>query len=154
LLTDTNPGAAPEGNAFGCVGTPAARLPLGEGRHLVPSGPTDRANVNIEGDALVSTVTPSDRADLKELVDQIRAVLAAQRDDADTALEKLDDLEEAITCGEPDLATVEHVRGWFARTIPTLASAIGRIIHSPIVTRIVATAGDEAAAEFHRRFGP
>jgi hypothetical protein len=112
------------------------------------SGPTKRVNVSVR-----SRVTASDRADLTELIDQVRAMLAAIEDDnIDTARGKLDDLEEAIASHEPDLATMEHVHGWFARKIPTLASAIGRIILSPIVTRMVARAGDDVAAEFDRRF--
>lgn len=127
----------------------AGRLALGEGRHLMSSGPTKRVNVSMR-----SRVTASDRADLKELIDQVRAVLAAKVDDnTDTARGKLDDLEEAIASNQPDLATMEHVQGWFARKIPTLASAIGRIILSPIVTRMVTRAGDDVAAEYDRRFG-
>jgi hypothetical protein len=114
------------------------------------NGPTKRLNVSVR-----SGITASDRADLTELIDQVRAMLAAMAgDDIDTARGKLDDLEEAIASHEPDLATMEHVHGWFARKIPTLATAIGRIILSPIVTRMVASAGDDVAAEFDRRFGP
>lgn len=112
------------------------------------SGPTNRIE-----NPMRPRVAAADRADLKELVDQVRAVLAAKEgDNIDTARGKLDDLEEAITSDEPDLATMEHVHGWFARKIPTLASAVGRIIRSPLVTRMVARAGAEMTAEFNRRF--
>lgn len=113
------------------------------------SGPTKRVNVSVRSGA-----TASDRADLTELIDQVRAMLAVKDDDnVDTARGKLNDLEEAIASPKPDLATMEHVHGWFTRRIPTLASAIARIILSPIVVRMVAGAGDDVAAEFDRRFG-
>jgi hypothetical protein len=102
-----------------------------------------------------SSVTPAEFAELKELIDQVRRALDDQPDDETVAgLAKLDELDEAITGDEADLATMEHVRGWFARKMPGLAGMVGRIIVNPITTKIIAAAGDDLAAEFRRRFGP
>jgi hypothetical protein len=134
------------------------------------SGSSDRINIKIGGDVSgqfivgdrnratsgqgASSVTPAEFTELKKLIDQVRHALGDQQESEATAgSAKLDELEEAIIGDEPDLATMEHVRGWFARKVPGLADMVGRIILHPIVSRITAAAGDGIASEFHRRFG-
>ncbi|MCP2342841.1 hypothetical protein [Actinomadura rupiterrae] len=95
-------------------------------------------------------VTEAELARLSELFAELRGRVTGE--DGGAALGKLDELEEAITAEEPDLATMEHVQGWFRRRMPGLAEAVGRLVVSPLVTRVVTTAGDDVAAEFHRRF--
>ena len=46
-----------------------------------------------------------------------------------------------------------YVKQWFAKNLPHLAEKVGALVTSPIVTRLVAAAGDAAVAEFRRRFG-
>jgi hypothetical protein len=109
-------------------------------------------NVTVSGRS-GEAVTEAELSQLSELFRELRARVPAGGDEGcGTALAKLAELEEAITSQEPDLATMEHVQGWFGRKMPALAGAVGRLVVSPIVTRIVTTAGDDLAAEFHRRF--
>jgi hypothetical protein len=64
----------------------------------------------------------------------------------------LNELEEAVTTTKPDLNTMEYVRNWFARKLPRLAAAVTGIVVHPIMTKIVAAAGDTVAADFRERF--
>ncbi len=98
-------------------------------------------------------VTEAELSQLGQLFGELRARLSAEDGErSGAALAKLAELEEAITSQEPDLATMEHVHGWFRRKMPAVADAVGRLVAGPIVTRLVAMAGDDLAAEFHRRF--
>ena len=87
-------------------------------------------------------------ADLKE---QIRA--EAPPDKQAAALERAEELGEAITGEAPDLDTIAYVRRWFAKNLPALAGAVTGIIIHPIVGKLVEAAGDLLASEFRRRFG-
>ncbi len=98
-------------------------------------------------------VTEAELSQLGDRFGELRARVSAEGGKGSgAALAKLAELEEAITSGEPDLATMEHVHGWFRRMMPAVADAVGRLVAGPIVTRVVAMAGDDLAAEFHRRF--
>lgn len=104
--------------------------------------------------AVADGVTPADLDELRGALAELRAlVLADGGANAQGADRKVDELEEALGEQRPDLATIEHVQGWFTRHVPRLSGAVGRLILSPLVTRIVAAAGDDLAAEFSRRFG-
>lgn len=95
-------------------------------------------------------LTTSEAEDLASLFARLRAQLG---EEDDLARAKVDDLEEAITEGEPDLATMESVRNWFGRRMPRLAASVSELILNPIVTKLVGAAGAGLAAEFTRRFG-
>ncbi|MFD0201677.1 MULTISPECIES: hypothetical protein [Saccharothrix] len=88
--------------------------------------------------------------DLAALFARLRARLG---EDDDAARAKVDELEEAIIDGEPDLATMESVRNWFGRKMPRLAASVSELILNPIVAKLVGAAGAGLAAEFTRRFG-
>jgi len=62
-------------------------------------------------------------------------------------------LEEAVTAQEPDLATVEYVKGWFVKNIPALAGTVTGVVLNPRVGKLVQAAGDTLAHEYKRRFG-
>jgi len=100
-------------------------------------------------------VTEADLAALRQMLAELRAQVAAQAppEKRDAALERVDELEEAITAEEPDLTTMEYVKKWFARHLPQLAGAVTSLILNPIVGRVVEAAGEAAAGEFRRRFG-
>jgi hypothetical protein len=70
------------------------------------------------------------------------------------ALARVGELEAAVRAEEPDLTTMEYVRNWFARNLPSVAGAVTSVIVNPIVGKLVAAAGDSLVAEFRRRFGP
>jgi hypothetical protein len=99
-------------------------------------------------------VTDEDRAELSTLLDQLRnLVTTSAGDQAGPALAKVDELSEAINAETPDIATMEHVHGWFTRKGMAVAGAVRNLILHPIVVKLVASAGDALAAEFRRRFG-
>lgn len=69
------------------------------------------------------------------------------------AIERLDELEAAMLAEEPDLSTMEYVKGWFVKNLPGIAGGVTSLIVNPIVGKLVEAAGDALADEFHRRFG-
>jgi hypothetical protein len=100
-------------------------------------------------------VTEADLAELRQVLADLKAKMAAEAppDKKDAALERVAELEEAITAEEPDLPTMEYVKGWFAKNLPGLAGAVISVVVHPIVGKLVEAAGDALAAEFRRRFG-
>ena len=89
-------------------------------------------------------------AELTELHDtfaQLKRDIAAGVPDADrgAALERIDELQEAVTAAEPDLNTVQYVKQWFARKLPTVAGLVASILVHPLVGRLIERAGDAAA---------
>jgi hypothetical protein len=91
------------------------------------------------------------RQALAELRQQV--TIEAPTEKIPAALERVDELEEAINSKEPDLTTMEYVKGWFARNLPGLAGAVMGVIVHPIVGKLVEATGDALVAEFQRRFG-
>lgn len=71
----------------------------------------------------------------------------------DAALERVDELQDAVIAQVPDLTTIAYVQRWFTRNLPKLAGAITGLIVHPLVGRVVESAGDLVAAEFRDRFG-
>ncbi len=63
------------------------------------------------------------------------------------------ELESAVITAEPDLTTMEYLRNWFVKRLPSIAGAVTDVIVNPIVGKLVGAAGDSLAAEFRRRFG-
>lgn len=101
---------------------------------------------------------PPTDAELEEL----RAAFAALKQEVATqappesqaaALERLDELEEAVHAPEPDLSTMEYAKRWFAKNLPRLAGAVGAVLVHPVVGKIVHAAGEAVASEFQHRFG-
>ncbi|MFB0537834.1 MAG: hypothetical protein ACETWR_22945 [Anaerolineae bacterium] len=62
-------------------------------------------------------VTEGDLAELRQVLADLKAKLAAEAppEKKAAALERVEELEEAITTEEPDLPTMEYVKRWFAR---------------------------------------
>jgi len=100
-------------------------------------------------------VTEGDLAELRQVLADLKAKLAAEAppEKKAAALERVEELEEAITAEEPDLPTMEYVKRWFVKNIPTLAGAVTGVIVHPIVGKLVEAAGDALTTEFRRRFG-
>jgi hypothetical protein len=100
-----------------------------------------------------SDVTGSDFVELAAEFARVRQQLAVlPRDIAKQAERRLGELEEVVTSAQPDVGKMADVRGWFARKVPSLASAVTRLVVHPIVGKVVAAAGDSIAADFHDRF--
>jgi hypothetical protein len=91
------------------------------------------------------------RAALEAVRTQVRAETPPELQPA--ALERVDELQQAVTDEKPDLTTMEYVRNWFAKNVPALAGAVTSVIVNPIVGKLVEAAGEAASEEFRRRFG-
>jgi len=100
-------------------------------------------------------VTAAELDELRQALADLRARVVAEAppEQKDAALERVGELEEAITAEKPDLTTMEYVKNWFARHLPGLAGAVVSVVVHPIVGKLVEAAGDALAAEFRRRFG-
>ena len=102
-----------------------------------------------------SEVSEAELAELRQLLKALQTRVAAEApvEKREAALERVAELEEAVTTPEPDLTTMEYVKQWFARHLPSLAGAVTSVVVNPIVGKLVGAAGDAAVNEFRRRFG-
>lgn len=99
-------------------------------------------------------VTEAERAKLQQILAELRAEVEAQAppESKAPALERVEELEEAIVAPKPDLTTMEYVRNWFVKKLPALAGQVIGVLVNPIVGKVVAAGGDIAADELRRRF--
>jgi hypothetical protein len=102
-----------------------------------------------------SRVTESELEELSQLLAALRSKIEAeaQADQKDAALERVQELEQAVTEKKPDLSTMEYVRNWFVKNLPGLAGAVTSVVVHPIVGKLVEAGGDALVGEFRRRFG-
>lgn len=102
-----------------------------------------------------SAITEADLLDLRQMLSDLKAQVEkeAPTDKKHAALERVNELEEAVTAKEPDLTTMEYVKRWFVKNLPGLAGTVTGIVIHPIVGKLVGAAGDIVASEFRRRFG-
>jgi len=101
------------------------------------------------------SVTPTEMDELHQLLKELRAKVAAEAEPQkkDAAIERIDEFEKAVTDQKPDLSTMEYVRNWFGKNLPTLAGAVTSVVVHPIVGKLVEAGGDLLVKEFQRRFG-
>lgn len=108
------------------------------------------------GDLIISpTPTETNHPDLLSKLADVKAQVEAEAppEKNDSAIERIDELVEAITAQNPDLDTIGYVKGWFAKNIPALAEAINSIITDPTTSELITAADEGLGAEFKRRFG-
>ncbi len=100
-------------------------------------------------------VTAADLAEIRGLVDELKQVVAAEAspEKRAAALERVEELQDAVVADKPDVTTMAYVRGWFTKNLPKLAGAVTSLIVHPLVGRVVEAAGDLVASEFRQRFG-
>ena len=133
----------------------------------------DRMSVHVEGDipgqiaignninqtqtlGEVSTkISETDLETLHNLIENLKQQIStsAPADQREKAIEKVSELEEAITAKKPDLTTMEYVKNWFVKNLPQLAGAVTGLVVNPIVGKLVEASGEVIAHEFKRRFG-
>jgi hypothetical protein len=94
-------------------------------------------------------VTPDELAQLRQAFADLRADVAAQAppERQAAAVERVEELEQAVLAEEPDVTTIAYVGRWFKTNLPGLAGAITGIVVHPVVGRIVGAAGNAIAAE-------
>jgi len=100
-------------------------------------------------------VTGADLAEVRKLFGELRKQVDAEAppDMKNSALERVEELEEAVTAEKPDLTTMEYVKKWFGKHLPQLAGAVVSVLVNPIVGKVVEAAGDIASEELRQRFG-
>ena len=100
-------------------------------------------------------VTDEDFENLRNLIMDLKKQIVSTEtaEMQESALEKVSELEGAITAETPDLTTMEYVRNWFVKNVPQLAGAVTSLVVNPIVGKLVEAAGETVAQEFKRRFG-
>lgn len=100
-------------------------------------------------------VTEAEIADLRTAFDDVRAQVRAQApaDKRDAALERVDELEEALVTDRPDPATAGYVKGWFARNVPAIAGSVVSLVVHPVVGKLVEAGGDALADQFAKLVG-
>lgn len=105
--------------------------------------------------AAVPNLTEGEFQTLSELFESLKQQVSSEApvEKKEPALERVVELEEAITAKEPDISTMEYVKNWFIRNVPQLAGAVTGLVVNPIVGKLVEAAGETIAHEFKRRFG-
>jgi hypothetical protein len=100
-----------------------------------------------EAGAMSIGLTDADRAELSAVFAKLRDDVAASAPDTEraAALERIDELHEAIATDDPDLTTVHYVKQWFARKLPTAAGLVASVLVHPLVGAIVQRAGEKLA---------
>ncbi len=100
-------------------------------------------------------VTDADLAELRSAIESVKAqvVATAPAEQQAAALERIDELEQAVVADEPDLTTLQYVRKWFGKNLPKLAGSVTGLIIHPVVGKIVEAAGDLAVRQFRELFG-
>ncbi len=112
-------------------------------------------NINQSKTAIHSTVTSQEMEELRQLLAQLRSKVESETpaDKRDAALERVNELEQAVTDKKPDLSRMEYVRNWFVKNLPGVAGAVVSIVVHPIVGKLVEAAGDALSSDFKQRFG-
>jgi hypothetical protein len=102
-----------------------------------------------------NNVTKAEIEELSQLLAELRTQIEAkaQPEKKEAALERVDELEQAIAEKKPDLTTMEYVKNWFAKHLPSLAGTVTSVVVHPIVGKLVEAGGDALVVEFRRRFG-
>ena len=100
-------------------------------------------------------LTEAERAQLQQMFDELKAKVAQEvpPDQKDKAVERVGELQEAVTAKEPDLTTMEYVRNWFLKNLPTVAGSVTGLIVNPLVGKLVEVGGEALASNFRKRFG-
>jgi hypothetical protein len=132
--------------------------------------PKDGINVNIKGDVsgqivvgdnnkvtkniTHQAVTPAELDELRQLLSNLRNKIQAEAsvEKKDAALERVDELEQAVLEKKPDISTMEYVKNWFGKHLPGLAGTVVGVLVHPVVGKLVEAAGDAVADEFKKRF--
>jgi len=100
-------------------------------------------------------MTEAEMVQLRQMFEELKTKIAQEAPPAekDKALERVDELQEAVTAKEPDLTTMEYVRNWFVKNLPSVAGSVVSLIVHPLVGKLVEVGGEAIATTFRKRFG-
>jgi hypothetical protein len=107
------------------------------------------------GDAAVAAVTQAELQQLRGAFADLRAQVEAQAapQERAAAVERVDELEQAVLADKPDVTTIRYVAQWFGRNLPKLAGAVTTVVVHPLVGRLVEAAGEMLADDFLKLMG-
>ncbi len=96
------------------------------------------------GDAAVAAVTEAEREQVRLSFARLREQVAAQApaEQRGPAVERVEELEQAVFSEQPDLTTIQYVTRWFRRNLPDLAGSVTGLVVHPLVGRLVQVAAD------------
>jgi serine/threonine protein kinase len=126
--------------------------------HIVQSGNISGGQISMGPNPIDASSQSEAREDHLSLLRQMLAQLQVQVEakappsKKPAALERLAELEEAITASPPDLDTIAYVKTWFTKNSPALSQVVTMLITHPVVRKLIAAIDEELAAEFSRRF--
>jgi formate dehydrogenase maturation protein FdhE len=100
-------------------------------------------------------MTEAEMVQLRQMFEELKTKIAQEAPPAekDKALERVDELQEAVTAREPDLTTMEYVRNWFVKNLPSVAGSVVSLIVHPLVGKLVEVGGEAISTTFRKRFG-
>ena len=100
-------------------------------------------------------ITQEDLAQLQRMFDELKEKIAKEAPPAEKekALERVDELNAAVTAKEPDLTTMEYVKNWFGKNLPSIAGSVVSLIVHPLVGKLVEVGGEALASTFRKKFG-
>lgn len=104
---------------------------------------------------MAGAVTEAEMAELKRAFADTRTQVQAQAPPQlqQAAVERVDELEQAVTAEKPDLTTMQYVKGWFSKNLPQLAGSIVGLVVHPVVGKLVEAGGEMAADQLRQLFG-
>jgi hypothetical protein len=99
--------------------------------------------------SMTMELSDAERGELRDLFAELKhdVARALPQADRDVAIERIDELHEAVAAAPPDLTTVEYVKQWFARKLPVVAGIVASVLVHPLVGSIVTAAGDRVAGQ-------
>lgn len=103
-----------------------------------------------EVDSMTLEVTEAELAELRQAFAELKTQVAASAppESKDAAVERIGELEDAVTAETPDLTTVQYVKQWFLKNLPGVAGSVTGILVHPVVGKLVQAAGEAIAGQF------
>ncbi|HEY9858370.1 MAG TPA: hypothetical protein V6D16_02610 [Candidatus Obscuribacterales bacterium] len=148
--------AQPAGDTFN-VGSVSVGGQGAVGKDINQIGENQGGTITIGQAASVAQpqTTEAELLILQRMFESLKAKveIEAPPDKQPAALERLAELQDAVTAKKPDFSTMEYVKNWFVKNLPTLSGAVASLVFHPIVGKLVEAAGDEVVSEFRDRFG-
>jgi serine/threonine protein kinase len=131
------------------------------GQNVIQIGSVSGGQISISmGDSQPQATEPApmleeQRAIVQRQIADLKAhaqlVLPQERQQA--ALERLEELSEALTTMPPDLDTAVYVKAWLTKNTPTLTTAITALLAHSAVRQLMTAAGGPVVADYERRLG-
>lgn len=94
-------------------------------------------------------VTEEERSKVRSLFAQLRSTVVdvAPADLRDGAVERVEELRQAVVAQPPNPTTIRYVNRWFARKLPELAPRVTSALADPAVAKMLKVAGDDVVGE-------